>query len=95
MVADGGKNTVVPASAPVSVQMVVTHPFELVSHLSWPRNLEVNQQHPQEQAVRLQSSSDDSSSASFSHWMNLCSCKEAEWRASEGDAHNPPVLLSG
>lgn len=51
MVADGGKNTVVPASAPVSVQMVVTHPFELVSHLSWPRNLEVNQQHPQKQAV--------------------------------------------
>lgn len=28
MVADGGKNTVVPASAPASVQMVVTHPFE-------------------------------------------------------------------
>lgn len=68
--------------------------LQLASYLPWPRNQEDNQPHPQEQAVRLQSSSDDSSSASFSHWMNLCSCKEAEQRATEEGAHNPPVILS-
>lgn len=41
-----------------------------------------------------QSSSDDSSSASFSHWMNLCSCKEAEGTAAREKHAFPPFLLA-
>lgn len=40
-----------------------------------------------------QSSSDDSSSASFSHWMNLCSCKEAEVGQLLGENHAFPLFL--
>lgn len=96
MVAGSGKNTVIPASAPLSLSSDGGHSnlLQPASRLPWPRSQEGNPPHPQEQAVRLQSSSDDSSSASFSHWMNLCSCKEAEWTATEGGAHNSPLLLS-
>lgn len=92
MVAGREKNTVVPASAPLSLSQDGGHSY---SATSLPLAQEGLHSHPQERAVGLQSSSDDSSSASFNHWMNLCSCKTALRRATEGGANNPPVLLGG
>lgn len=72
------RNTVVATSAPSSLSGVAIHTF-VASFLvlpyllgGQPINNSAGASSPH------QSSSDDSSSASFSHWMNFCSCKEAE-----------------
>lgn len=75
MVAGGEKNTVVPASAPSSLSQDGGHSYSATSlSLALAQKPGGLHSHPQGQAVGLQSSSDDSSSASFNHWMNLCSC---------------------